>query len=394
MVTENKKNMKNSTREREIIKKRNIQHQVWPYKLEIQYSDHTVYCCLFNLLHHVVDVSIKQSLADHLLYDLEQNCLLPCTKSLGIIFTKFSKILEQLFLVLVNLLLICMWKAVNVLFTITLWCTILWWWNYGLHFQMHSSQIIANTLDSVCSSSYSHGSLSDIRIVKPLTCIQPVSFTENCDLFRSIDKKHAKKELDKNLHGARFNTTEASGLLGSNDHSLTKSATSNVATKHIPPAVEVEPDSSLIKATGFATNQLPGATESHDQHYETDFGGNVPISREETRKNVRAVFKEDDVDSILQSYQKPQITPTTIGNVLQPLVQDKAKPPAKTLPSSSVNKSHRALPRRACLVHLSEQYRLDHDLLSQPRATKFLVKVRTEISPGRYMAKLELHCSR
>ena len=371
-----------------------MQHQVWPYKFickDIQYSDHTICCYLFNFLYHVVDVSIKQSLAaDHLLYDLEKNCLLPCTKSLGIIFTKLSKILEQLFLAL----LICMWKAAKMLLTITLLCTILWWWNYGLHFQMHSSQVIANTLDSVCTSSHSHGSLINLSDTKPLTCIQPVSFTQNCDLFRSIDKKHAKKELDKNLHGARFNATEASGLFGSNDHSLTKSATSNVTTKHLPPAVEVEPNSSLIKATGFATNQLLGATESHDQHYETDFGGNVPISREETRKNVRAVFKEDDVDSILQSYQKPQITPTAIGNVLQPLVQDKAEPPAKTVPSSSVNKSHRSLPRRACLVHLNEQYRLDHELLSQPRATKFLVKVRTEISPGRYMAKLELHCSR
>ena len=88
-----------------------------------------------------------------------------------------------------------------------------------------------------------------------------------------------------------------------------------------------------------------------------------PLSMKETRKNVRAVFKEDDVDSILQSYQKPQITPTAIGNVL-PLVQDKTKPPAKTVPSSSVNKSHRSLPRRACLVYLHEQYRLDSGVAS------------------------------
>ena len=108
-----------------------------------------------------------------------------------------------------------------------------------------------------------------------------MSLTENYDLFRSIEKKHAKKELDKNLHGVRFNTTEASGLLGSNDHSLTKSATSKVVTKHLPPAVEVERDASLIKATSYATNQLPGATGSHDQHYETDFGGNIPSSKEE-----------------------------------------------------------------------------------------------------------------
>ena len=92
----------------------------------------------------------------------------------------------------------------------------------------------------------------------------------------------------------------------------------------------------------------------------------------------------------LQSYQKTQMIP---GNTL-PLVQDKTKLPEKTSLSLSDNESHQSLPRRACLVHLNEQYQVDHDLLSQPRATKFLVKVRTEISPGRYMAKLELHCSR
>ena len=113
------------------------------------------------------------------------------------------------------------------------------------------------------------------------------------------------------------------------------------------------------------------------------------------RKNVRPVPKEKDVDSLLQSYQKSQINSTvTTGNIPPLLVRDKTKPSAKTVPSLSVNKSHRSLPRRTCLVHLKEQYHLDHNLLSQPRATKYLVKVRTEIVPGCYMAKLELHCSR
>ena len=46
------------------------------------------------------------------------------------------------------------------------------------------------------------------------------------------------------------------------------------------------------------------------------------------------------------------------------------------------------------MVYNKEQYNLDSKLLSLPRATKYLVKVRTEISPGRFMAKLELHCAR
>ena len=125
-----------------------------------------------------------------------------------------------------------------------------------------------------------------------------------------------------------------------------------------------------VQPTSVSYTRVPVTTGSHGQYY------------------------ENYADSILQSYHKAQITPTAIGNVLQPLVEDKTKSPAKTVPSSSVNKSHRSLPHRACLVHLKEQYHLDHDLLSQPRATKYLVKVRTEISPGRYMAKLELHCSR
>ncbi|XP_065920931.1 uncharacterized protein [Dysidea avara] len=50
-------------------------------------------------------------------------------------------------------------------------------------------------------------------------------------------------------------------------------------------------------------------------------------------------------------------------------------------------------PRKACVVHKYEQYSLDPKLLSLPKATKYLVKVRTEISPGRFMAKLELHCA-
>ena len=99
-----------------------------------------------------------------------------------------------------------------------------------------------------------------------------------------------------------------------------------------------------------------------------------------------------DADLLLQSYQNHSENHTAVGNVLSPVHnQTKTSTPVS---SSSVNKSHKSLPHKACLVYGKEQYHLDHNLLSQPRATKYLVKVRTEISPGCYNVNLELHCFR
>ena len=133
---------------------------------------------------------------------------------------------------------------------------------------------------------------------------------------------------------------------------------------HTQPCINDREVSTTAQPTSvsYATSVAIG---SHDQYYNANFPK-------------------------LQSYQKAQMIP---GNTL-PLVQDKTKLPEKKSLSLSDNESHQSLSRRACLVHLNEQYQIDHYLLSQPRATKFLVKVRTEISPGRYMTKLELHCSR
>ena len=349
--------------------------QLWPFSFICKESlNHEIW----NYVHNVVDSSDKLSLTNHLIRDLEsdRSCFLYHTRSTGLTFTKLSNSLEHF---LVNLLFICVWKMAFVLFTITLCCNLLWWRQYGLlHYQMHSSNFL-NGHESL--------NISSLECAEALT--DQVFFIENFDLFRSIGKKHAKKEMDKHLHEANFSITKDSGLLGSSNQSLTTSATPQVfATKHLPPALDVEPDSSIIKPTSYTTNQLPGATASHHQQYETNFDEDLPpVSTEETRKNVRPVLKENDVDSILKSHQRTQITPKAIP---QPFVQDKLK----TFPSSSVNKSHRSLPRKACVVYLKEQYHLDHNLLSQPTATKYLVKVRSEISPGRYMAKLELHCSR
>ena len=221
--------------------------------------------------------------------------------------------------------------------------------------------------------------------------VQQLLSTEIHDIFRSINNEQAKKQIDKNLHE---NNHENSG---SSNHSL---ATSTLTSKYLPPAkspaLETGPKPDLsLQTSGYVTDKLPGATASHEQHYETKFDKDTPpLSKEEARKNVRPIPKEKDVDSLLQSYQKTQRTPTAVQNTSQPHVQDKTKSSSKTTPSSSVNRPHKSLPHRACLVHHKEQYHLDNNLLSQPRATKYLVKVRTEISPGRFMAKLELQCSR
>ena len=355
----------------------------------------------FHMSHHVlssclcdaVAASVRLSLADYMLYNLEPNCFLHFTKSFGLGFTKLSKFLEQIVLVLVCLLLIYMLKLTIMLLSIMLWCNVLLWRNYGSHIQKRLIHSITKRVNH--DSLFDHDNSCTIDSVEAVIHdVQRLLSTEIYDVFRSIGNERTKKQMDKNLHE---NYRENSSLLGSSNHSL---ATSTVTTKHLPPAkppaLEAEPKPHLsLQTDGYVTNKLPGATASHDQHYETKFDEDTPpLSMEETRKNVRPVPKEKDVDSLLQSYQKTQRTPNAVWNTSQPHVQDKTKSPSKTVPSSSVNKSHKSLPRRACLVHHKEQYHLDNNLLSQPKATKFLVKVRTEISPGRFMAKLELQCSR
>ena len=380
--------MKDLKRRKKISKKSH-----WPYKFICkEIHDHTIWYHISKCLDDAVAVSIKNSLADRLHYDLEPNCFLYYTKSCGLAFTRLSELLEQMFLVLVNLLLFCMWKLTVTSLCVTLWCNVLLWRNYGSHFQVHLFHLVI--LDYPF---YHHESLNcslNTAYVEAVTHdVQRMLSTEVFDVYRSIGKEQAKKQLNKNFHENNRGITENSGLLGSSDQSL---AASTVTTKHLPSALEAEtkPDLSL-ETSGYVTDKLPGATASHEQHYETKFDEDTPpLSMEETRKNVRPVPKEKDVDSLLQSYQKTQRTPTAVRNTSQPHVQDKTKSPSKTVPSSSVNKPHKSLPRRACLVHHKEQYHLDNNLLSQPRATKYLVKVRTEISPGRFMAKLELQCSR
>ena len=140
----------------------------------------------------------------------------------------------------------------------------------------------------------------------------------------------------------------------------------------------------LLRYNYSESNEITSSGECADSHTSS-----LTLPTYILRSKVSKKEKQE-LNLLLQSYLKKPPIPVT-GNISSQLIQDKVKPPARTVPSLSITKSHKSLPRRACLVHHKEQYHLDNNLLSQPRATKYLVKVRTEISPGRFMAKLELH---
>ena len=239
-------------------------------------------------------------------------------------------------------LLASMWRLAKVVFDLVLWSNdTLLLRNYQLYFQKKSLSYFKLLDHSNAMASFTAS--SNVKCAQAQT--RPASSIGDIAIYRSVDNKKA----EEHMHIATF------------------------------------------ESTNYAAIIPPDTPPSLDQHYETNFNKDAPFPVEETRENA----KEEDVDSISQSYQKAQITPTTVGYTAPPVVQTKTKPPpAKTVPSSSGSKSHKSLPRRSCLVYLKEQYHLDVDLLAQPRATKYLVKVRTEISLGQYMAKLELHCSR
>ena len=368
----NNKHMKNLTRKKKIIK-----YRPWLCKIICSENyNHLIWYHLSKCLDDAIVASVKLCLASRFYNNLEQDCLLYYTQSLGAIFTKLSELLEQLFMVFVTLLLICMCKMTTMLVNVTLRY-------YVMSFYVSLCQLHLATKLSDHNNSLS----TNVECIEAVT--HHVQQILSAEMFRSIGKDQAKKELDKNLHE---NNHENSGLLSSSDQAF---ASSKVIAKHLPPALENRSKQDLsLQTSGYVTNELPGATASLDLRYETNFDkGTPPLSLEEARKNVRPVPKEKDVDSLLQSYQ---MTPTAVGNrTKQHYVKSKTKAAAKTVPSSIASvKSHRLLPRRACLVYHNEQYHLDIKLLSQPKATKYLLKVRTEISPGRYMARLELQCSR
>ena len=224
--------------------------------------------------------------------------------------------------------------------------------------------------------------------------------------YRATNNQQVKKEMGNLLQG---NT--ATGFVATSPP-LAKSSTTN-SHKHLPPNIQVVSQtklntrpgnvtadlqsdadqhltSNVVGATGYTIDRLPDVPATLHQYYGTDFGAEKPLSKEEKRKDVQVVPKEKDVDSILESHHKDE---ASSKKKLSSELQATAKPSAKPRTSANVDRPPR-FPRKACVVYKNEQYSLDPKLLSLPRATKYLVKVRTEISPGRFMAKLELHCAR
>ena len=235
--------------------------------------------------------------------------------------------LECSYLLLVTSLIPCVWKLTMLVFDFVLWSNKLFLRSCKLYFQKESLPCFIQTFDhsnasySECIEVHSRPVLEDIDTFvlldncSTIECIEAqtrsVSYLGDIDIFRSLDNKKAEKELSKNLH--QHNETEASGLL----HSANNQRLSPATTKHLSPTSEAAPkldllgqnhnsqtkqNASDIETTSYTTNKLPGATASHDQHYETKFDEDTPpLSMEETRKNVRPVPKEKDVDSLLQS---------------------------------------------------------------------------------------------
>ena len=324
--------------------------------------------------------------------------------------------LECSYLLAITLPITCVWKLTVLVFKLTP-SSNRSFFLYKLYFQKESIPHLINHNDTNYCMSSTVGcvetssklyiedvtSLDNSSVSLTIECVEAetrsVLYVGDIDTFRSLDNKKAEKELNKNL--PKSNETETSMHSASNQNfsSVAKNLSSSEPAPKGSPGENKNSKQAVfgIEPTSFATNILPSATASHDLHYETNFDESMtPLSMEEARKNVRSVPKEKDVDSILQSYQKTEVTPYAIGKIPQPYVQDRTlKSPAKIVPSiANVNKSYRLLPCRACLVYLKDQYHLDTNLLSQPKATKYLIKVRTEITPGRYMARLELQCSR
>ena len=125
-------------------------------------------------------------------------------------------------------------------------------------------------------------------------------------------------------------------------------------------------------ASGTAYKLLSLSSTLHQQ---CNKDGGKPEIKPERRKALIDNHAKDTKSSLHQPYTFEQ-------------------PPVNNSMTSNTNKPQRSFPRRACVVYKNEQYSLDPKLFSLPRATKYLVKVKTENSPGRFMAKLELHCAR
>ena len=246
------------------------------------------------------------------------------------------------------------------------------------HSSIIASQHSAVNNEIVASCAVTTGENSELQCSTPQ---QMLHSNRERNVDRSIGKEKAENEMDQKLQ--------------EQNNSYSQPAAAKSTGKYLPAATEIAKNQNPVSSgflgqnkttegTGYTTSTVLGATVSHTQQYSTSFDRHQPPPEEE--KGIHNRTDHQDGSTLYgQSHQQILKNQLTSTSKLQ-----SPKPAA----SSSSNKPKGTFPRRACLVYNNEQYPLDHHLLSQPLATKYLVKVRTEISPGRFMAKLELHCAR
>ena len=219
------------------------------------------------------------------------------------------------------------------------------------------------------------------------------------DVTRSHDMVQSKKQMESNTNGVKVSKSE-DGACHSNNPPPTRQSGVTASNKHLPSASTAPPettgtsqqndcsnDKDAGHCSGYTTATLPGATVSLQQNYGIEFDKEQPVSEEEKRKNILPP-SDKKADYFIEALHKDQLSVPG-----EPLLQSQ-----KTLAKSNSNTSFvdrpPRFPRRACVVYKDEQYSLDAKLLSLPASTKYLLKERKEICPGRYVAKLELHSAR
>ena len=208
-------------------------------------------------------------------------------------------------------------------------------------------------------------------------------------LLRSENKKQSTQKIDRNLYSKEPANFTNESLLPLSSQPMAMA----IGYKHIPPNLESTAytthlpkphnlnQQQIVNSPGstvHSTSIIPVAPPSHKKNSGREI---TPLNRE-TRKDVKENTKE-----IKHLEQSLSTNPQNTAKKATATFFTEYREPQN-------NKPQKSFPRRACVVYNKEQYSLDPKLLSLPRATKYLVKKRTEISPGRYMAKLELHCAR
>jgi len=179
--------------------------------------------------------------------------------------------------------------------------------------------------------------------------------TEISDMFRSIGNKHAKMEMNKNLHENSFTNDSNSGNEVLKGKSLETEGNRYAALPDAPvPSLSPSQDVDSQTKCGDTANFNPdgpvplSTAPSLDQHYQTDSG------------NVRSSSVEDSV------------------------------PPASVVTTQSADKQSPI--SKACILHSDGVYSSNHYLSSLPKKTCLVVKT-VEIDSVVY-GKLEPHIPR